>query len=513
MSAVQMRRSGTRRADARGATMAARGGSLISMAVSEVRVNSQQMQAIDQLFNSNAIIHSARSVIASHLMSGGISMHRGADLVEPTDEFAEHLRTSWAPFVHDALDSLLKFGFVPVTYENHGMGNTAVQSGLPLATERKRKRGVTRNARASAESAEAGMQENDQPLVPMVPPTGSYDVTIRSGGAHGYARVYEISDARGQPDADTYLYVRQAPDALGNCCSPMAAVFDSGSFVASLTELALMAEASRSRPHLITQLRRRDNGNSLMDTNNLFFDSEARQIQSDAARDDDQTAARALAMQRVLCQALNVAQTRNPAEAAPDRRAAYVPPDVQPSVFCLPAEQEAAPSVQASVGRGDLESLTRLSIEKICAAFGVPSDLVYSAPGGRGQGAASAQMQLLSKTVADLAKSLDSVLTAAYRTIYGSAGGNGKDVQLKLLITPVVDRTEISQLYTAGLIPKRIAMPLVMASVGVSREEIAQAMQDEENAQKTPGAGRATSSAATDQNGARESNPVNGDVA
>ena len=86
-------------------------------------------------------------------------------------------------------------------------------------------------------------------------------------------------------------------------------------------------------------------------------------------------------------------------------------------------------------------------------------------------------------------------------------------MQLKLLITPVVDRTEISQLYTAGLIPKRIAMPLVMASVGVSREEIAQAMQDEENAQNTPGAGRATSSAATDQNGARENNPVDDDVA
>ena len=52
---------------------------------------------------------------------------------------------------------------------------------------------------------------------------------------------------------------------------------------------------------------------------------------------------------------------------------------LRPAVFSLPKDQELAPSAgQLPQARGDLEQLQRLSVELFGAAFGVPSDLLFS---------------------------------------------------------------------------------------------------------------------------------------
>ena len=304
-SATANRRSGARRA-ARPSGVARFG---IAASRNDVTVNEQQMHAIEHLYDTTAVIHSARAVLTSHLLGGGIGIHRGAEVVEPTADFAEHLRTAWTPFVHSTIDALLKFGFVPVSFaESTDDATTADRRGAPMVLGK-----ATKRARSAASDV------SPRPIVPFVPPTGSYSIRIHASGAHGYARSYRIVDAHEVVDEDSYLYVRSAPDAQGNCCSPMAAVFDSGSFVAALSELALMSEASRSRPHLVTQLRRRETGaNPLLDAQNLFFDAEARQIQTEATQAGDSEAMMRLATQRVLCQAINASQTRQSSMGASD---------------------------------------------------------------------------------------------------------------------------------------------------------------------------------------------------
>eukprot|EP00966_Prymnesium_polylepis_P182742 4234010-Prymnesium_polylepis.1 len=51
-----------------------------------------------------------------------------------------------------------------------------------------------------------------------------------------------------------------------------------GGYVVTQTELAVTAEISRSRPRVITQMRKKDH--TQLDAGNLFFDSESRAVQS-----------------------------------------------------------------------------------------------------------------------------------------------------------------------------------------------------------------------------------------
>lgn len=136
-----------------------------------------------------------------------------------------------------------------------------------------------------------------------------------------------------------------------------------------------------------------------------------------------------------------------------------------------------SPHVTAPESRGDLEALSRLAIEQFSAAFGVPSDLVFS---GRFAGKSTSQLSLLNTTVSQLAKSVNSVLTVAYRDIY--ADGPNEDVgQLQLLTSPMAATEEVLNLFAGGLVPVEIAMPAVLHAIGATKEDIDKAL---DNAQK-----------------------------
>ncbi len=81
------------------------------------------------------------------------------------------------------------------------------------------------------------------------------------------------------------------------------------------------------------------------------------------------------------------------------------------------------------------------------------------------------RLSLLNTTVAQLAKTVNNVLTMAYRDIYGDEDGEDP-AQLMLLTAPLSASDEIANLYTAGLIPIEVAMPAAMHAVGVGKDAI-----------------------------------------
>jgi hypothetical protein len=89
-------------------------------------------------------------------------------------------------------------------------------------------------------------------------------------------------------------------DSVGNINSPLSTVYEQGSFIASLIELAFTAEVSRSQPQIVTQLRKPEKGTQL-DAGALFFDAESRNIANDQEGEESGQAARALEMQARLC--------------------------------------------------------------------------------------------------------------------------------------------------------------------------------------------------------------------
>ena len=168
------------------------------------------------------------------------------------------------------------------------------------------------------------------------------------------------------------------PDSLGNITSPVATGFNSASFVAALTELALQAEVVRARTLLVTQVppRHGGNGSAPIDAANLFYDSESRALQSSDAAGEAEEQAASLSLITKLCARLNQLQSHNQ-QGAPPAAAAHMPPEVPPRLFTLPEKQVLAPTPQQPQSRTDLEALIRQSNDSVCAAFGVPASVIF----------------------------------------------------------------------------------------------------------------------------------------
>ena len=73
------------------------------------------------------------------------------------------------------------------------------------------------------------------------------------------------------------------------------------------------------------------------------------------------------------------------------------------------------------------------------------------------------------------------MLTLAWRAIYRD---EGEPSTLELGIAPMQATEEISQLFTAGLVPRPIAMKAVLTSIGVASDEIDRAVKDAEEEDK-----------------------------
>lgn len=354
----------------------------------ESRLNLDQVYAIQHLFESHPAVNAARAVLHGQLLSGGVCLKKGGSEVELTAEFKQHLDDIWLPFAGDVVDSFIKWGICVVVYEDEEVEE---RSSL-----RKRAREEESSKKSRARQA---VEKPPHVVIPMVPPLGSYEVAWRQGGRAGYKRKYLVystaSTHATREDEEARVFLRNHPDATGNVNSPMASIFELGSFVGALNELAIVAESSRARPRYTTQMAKKD-ANSL-DPSNLFFDSESRAVQSGTDNAESAQAARSLQLQQQLCGLINRLQTTQnhdhgtgsfAGSGRPGSSSSYAPYEVQPQLFCLPKGQELAPHGQQPESRGDLEALSRLAMEQISAAMGVPADLIFS---GRFAGKSTSQ--------------------------------------------------------------------------------------------------------------------------
>lgn len=307
----------------------------------ERRFNNDQIYAIQHMFCSSAPVQAARTVLAGQLLSGGISLKKNGEDVELQPAFKEHLNEHWIKFAGDVLDCFLKWGICIVSYDEQI--DELRQAGL-IAKRRRIQGG------SPATGAKEQARKTPPLIVPNVPMLGTYEMAFKQGGRAGYTREYYVySTAPGlsvHKDEETRVVVRQHPDQVGNISSPLASVFELGSFVGALTELALVAEASRARPRVMTQQRTKD-ANAL-DPANLFFDAESRAMQASGDSNENQAAAKALAFQQSLCNMINRLQTRietpdnNPhsfSGGGGSSKAPMAPPDIPPSIFTLPKDQ------------------------------------------------------------------------------------------------------------------------------------------------------------------------------
>lgn len=296
----------------------------------EFKLNHGMMEAIQQLYTSSPAIAAARSVLRGQLLGGGIVLRRGGEDVTLKPEFQRYLSSKWLGFAGDVLDSFLCWGLCVVAYDED------------LDLKRQAQRVAAKGAKP------------EPVLAPMVPPRECIEIAFRQTGKMGYSRQYIVYCMAGpvhvtKTDDDARVFIRQQPDAMGNVISPMATVFEMGAQIQALNELALTAEITLARPRIWTQERVKKDGQQV-ETQNLFFDSESRQIQTDLDNTDNAQQTRTLAMQTQLIQIINRLQqskTDNPngfdhvrgsfsGKGVASGSTSHVPPEVAPSVFNVP---------------------------------------------------------------------------------------------------------------------------------------------------------------------------------
>jgi hypothetical protein len=305
----------------------------------EKRLNQRQIYAIEQLFNSHPAVQAARTILHGQLLSGGIVLRRDGEVVDLKPAFKQHLDEIWVPFAQQVVDSFLKFGYAAVVYEEDEVSLMSMSA--------KRQRGV---------SGKASVASN---IIPIVPPTDTYEVAYTMVGRGGYLRKFFVygtaPNMATRIDDEARVVVRQQPDPNGNVNSPMATIFDLGSFTSALTDLAMTAEITNAKPRIWTQMQKEVNKGGL-DPQALFFDSESRQLAASTDNNDNANQANALAMQQQLCSIINKLQTTNPGSnmdvntssfsgsgSQSAGKFAHLPPEVQPSLFCLPKVRMGGP--------------------------------------------------------------------------------------------------------------------------------------------------------------------------
>ena len=339
------------------------------------RLNLAQIYEIERLYSTHPAVQAARTVLHAQLFSGGVALFRdgkaqtvkkgndssksqrtsngaassassASSSSNPTrapsesgddantgiqETFQRHLSTHWLSFAKDVADSFLKWGHVVVVFD--------------LETEEPAKR-AARLAKAE-EKISGPSRKRSEPavvkrLIPKVPTLGTYEVGYDHVGRFGYTRTFkvyaQIAGQSMQEDEQAIVFIRQDPDSVGNINSPLASVYELGSFVHSITELAMVAEVSRATPQIVTQLRPPVKTAGL-DPGALFFDSESRNVQAGQDTEESQSAAHALEMQAQLCRIINNLQTTNREPGQPGSSASshnFHPPDIQPKLFTIP---------------------------------------------------------------------------------------------------------------------------------------------------------------------------------
>lgn len=264
----------------------------------EVKVGVDRMFAISELYNSSPSFQAARAILQGQLLSSGIRLQRKGEDVELAESFSRHLEAVWLPFAKSVIDHFLMFGFCVVVVDEEDdepfagisastSANNPQQSDISSGLLRSRKR----PADVISQLSRNAKREVNQ--IPLVPSLGTYELGWVMGGRGGYRRLYHVFNTAEASayavDTEAAVFFKQHPDSAGNITSPVAAVFDSASFVSALVELALNAEVVRARQMVVTQPVPKSQGSQVLDASNMFFDSESRAIQSAATGDEGES--------------------------------------------------------------------------------------------------------------------------------------------------------------------------------------------------------------------------------
>ena len=348
-------------------------------------------------------------------------------------------------------------------------GSREVDSAVPTGSTRDGKSTRSRKHIASRD------------VVPVVPKLGTYSLKFSHTGHTGYNFAYRVYNSlHGQEeDPDALVMVSSAPDERGRVNSQISSVFEIGTTIDMLTQLALQCETVRTQATMVTQRKETVNAAAVTGAD-MYFDSFGEQQVRKEREEMNMEATRQLQQMQQLTKLLNDVGTRIPNQvpgagmSGGQGNHAQLMAQLDQRLYALPYGQELV-NPQLPEARNDLDKLIRICTEFMCSAVGVPSSLIFETSHSS-HDQSNNQVNLMNSTVSELRTQVDKTLTAAFDTIYGSVSANGR-TELKTATRLVSVNAEITDAFEKGLMGWEEASPLIMESFGLSQPQIAVALK------------------------------------
>ena len=408
---------------------------------SQTWLNNDKMVQIHELYHCDPIIKCVRNTILHTLLSKGIHIEKNGK--ELADEFKQLLNETWIPFVEKILDHIFMFGFCPY---------------LLVPASRK-------------------SNKKAKPMVPHVPPFGSYKVEVRMNkhfqqSYHFYPLNLQLSGENKEDSRVKFLVSPNfQPSHQGFIRSKCSTLLHSFYFSREMFDNASKIGFLRANPTLITQHRpERVTGDAV--EMEMYADGDDYELKADSTYTKDKVAVSAFQRQ------VNLAATMN-GRRPQDKNIRIDPLTGKPisirhkqaweeNVFVLPEGQQLAPSISYQT-RTDLMDIERSRQQLVCGVFGIPSSLILSQ--GTAGGRSSSGDHHHNMYIRNM-EAIKLMLVTFTKTVYLQIYSDDQDVEIDFPFLQFHSIDDLVSLGQQGVISKKNFGRLFLRTLGIPEEEL-----------------------------------------
>lgn len=376
-------------------------------------VDTHNMEFIWNSFHNSTLLQMCRQMINTHLLNNGITFCKNGcrgKSISLDAELEEMLDEKWLPFCSDAIDCILCYGFVVVSYQNK---------------------------------------------YPSVLKLGTYRLKVNVIKNQYEWHVMAVDDADVElKNVEVFNHFGLEPRIDGNLTSFVAKVIPRMLFLKQLRESCVDMEIRRSNPHVFAEIKDQSSNNRTEGVDYDFYaDAGASESRDEMQYSRNKSAVDMLNKQKELY------------EQYMGRAAAVKAQRTLDNVVQLPSGQHVV-NPQMTSGRTDLVNLHKIIQEEICSVIGVPRSMMFADSGihrGDSEGIHNSFMH----TLLWYKKKLGVMLSDIYNKLFTEKIMKQIDfskeknvyeakkkhkVQAFFPITPFVPNSELRSLYEQGVI-------------------------------------------------------------
>jgi hypothetical protein len=408
-----------------------------------VALNWREIQTVWHIYHNEPLVRSCINKIVHAIFSGGLSLNSPGKGPAPTEDFEHHLESVWIPFATEVIVNFALWGFCPYIV-NKARGKDRRVVRYPVAL-----------------------------------PYGTYEVHTEVDKNYEtsfvvYQRAYRAQPLKlNKPDARVKIGFYNngtRPSMDGRLNTQLASLAETIADCDEFTHYALQAESIRTQPTLFLESTPDSRRFEEVSRIRAFDGKDIEEANTESQAYNSYKRYEAAAMAQRNSTMLTDVET--PVSNRSGRRFKNHARLWEQNLFCVPEGTQLSSNVPRPEPRNDLLALTEHKEDLICAALGVPKNLMFQG-GARSGNAADAttagsnvKTTTFRRTVDSYKEALLVVLNDIYHEIYKTT----EDL-LSLPGAPLVDPELVLTAYDRGVIDGEVMQRYMMRAMNASQND------------------------------------------